>query len=179
VDSFVEQIVAKKKSGKDLLIIIASIFRFVIITFLILTIVTAFIGSLSLLLVAGLGYGLWWLLTSLNIEYEYCVTNGDIDIDQITAKRKRKRIVSVSGKKIESLEPYSHQQYMNRKFDRTVIAAPSVNEPGLWCFTYHSKKSGHTLVVFQPEKRVLEALKSGLSALVLREANKKMAEGGQ
>lgn len=178
MDIFVEQIVAKKKSAKDFLIIVASIIGFIIIAFLIIVIGPNFIGPIALLLVFGLGYGLWWLLTGLNIEYEYSVTNGDIDIDQIIARRKRKRVVSVSGKKIESLEPYSQQEYMSRKFDRQVIAAPSVSEPGLWCFTYRSKKNGHTLVVFQPEKRVLEALKSGLSALVLRETNKKIQTEG-
>jgi hypothetical protein len=179
VDVFVEQIIAKKKTVKDLLIIIASIIGFIIITFLILAIAPHFIGPLTFFLIFGLGYGLWWLLTSLNIEYEYSVTNGDIDIDQIIAKRKRKRVVSVSGKRIERLELYSHQEYAGRRFDRQVIAAPSLNEPGLWCFTYRSKKNGHTLVVFQPEKRVLEALKSGLSALVLRETNKKLQSEGK
>ncbi|MDD2361817.1 MAG: DUF6106 family protein [Oscillospiraceae bacterium] len=176
MDTFVEQIIAKKKSAKDYAVIFGSITFAFLVMFFALPYLLRYLGFLAVLLFFGIGYGLWWLLTSLNIEYEYSVTNGDIDIDQITAKRKRKRIVSVSGTKIESLEPYTTEQYLSRQFDRRVIAAPSENVPDLWCFTYRSRKSGHTLVVFQPEQRVLDALKSGLSNLVLRETNKKIEE---
>ena len=98
---------------------------------------------IAFLLLAGMGYGLWWLLTSLNIEYEYSVTNGDIDIDQITAKRKRKRIVSVSGAKIESLEPFNQQEYVAR-FDRRVIAAPRWRTPIFGAFLTEVKKWSYT-----------------------------------
>ena len=103
MDVFVEQIIAKKKTAKDLLIIIASIIGFIIITFLILAIAPNFIGPLTFFLIFGLGYGLWWLLTSLNIEYEYSVTNGDIDIDQIIAKRKRKGWCRYPAKGLKAL----------------------------------------------------------------------------
>lgn len=175
MDIFVEQIVAKQKGAKEYAIIFGSVTAVLIIVFIFLPYLLAF-GPLALLLVMGIGYGVWRLLTSLNIEYEYSVTNGDIDIDQIIAKRKRKRVVSVKGSKIEALEPYNAAEFASRRFDRLVVAAPSQNSDGLWCFSYRSKKNGHTLVVFLPEERVLNALKAGLSALVLRETNKKSAQ---
>lgn len=175
MDTFVEQIVKKQKGAKEFAIILSVITVSIIGGLFLLLIAVSFIGALAFLLVVGMGYGIWWLLTSLNVEYEYSVTNGDIDIDQITARRKRKRLVSVTGDKIESLQPYT-AEFVQRSFDRRVIVAPSMNVDNLWCFTYHSKKSGHTLVVFQPENRVLEALKRGLSALVLRETNKKSVQ---
>ena len=55
-------------------------------------------------------------------------------------------------------------------------AAPSAAEPGLWCFTYSSKKNGRTMVVFQPEERVLGALKAGLTKLVQLDMNRKLAK---
>ena len=173
MDTFVEQIVKKKKSGKDKVLIFGSIFLYAVLLIVGFPIAFIYLQFFAVIIFGGLGYGLWWLLTSQNVEYEYSVTNGDIDIDQITAQRKRKRLVSVAGSKIESLQPYRHEEFASRPFGRRVIVAPSLNEPELWCFTYHSKKSGHTLVVFQPEQRVLNALKAGLSALVLRETNKK------
>ena len=176
MDTFVEQIVAKKKGGKEWAIIFGSLVLCVLILLFGMPFVFAFIPILGAALIVGLGYGEWWLITNQNVEYEYSVTNGDIDIDQITARRKRKRIVSVVGNKLEILEPYSAASYAARPFDRRVIAAPSEQEEGLWCFTYRSKKSGHTLVVFQPEKRVLNALVIGLPPLVQRETKTKLAE---
>ena len=108
---------------------------------------------------------MWYIIGSQNIEYEYCVTNGDIDVDCIIARRKRKRIVSVSGRKVESLLPYDANKG-TAGYQRVVVAAPSLQESGLWCFTYHSKKNGHTLVVFQPDDRVKDSFYEGLPKLV-------------
>ena len=171
MDTFVEQIVGKRKEGKEWAIIIGVSAAFIIVSVLLLM----FIPIISFLLIAGAAYGTWWLITSQNIEYEYSVTNGDIDIDQIVARRKRKRIVSVSGAKIESLAPYDAASFGSRPFDRKVLAAPSLREEGLWCFTYHSKKNGNTIVVFQPEQRVLDALIAGLPRLVQIDVNRKLS----
>ena len=169
MDTFVEQIVAKKKGGKEYGIIFL-----VILAALVLTAALFLLFPPLMVLVVGIGYGAWWLITSQNVEYEYSVTNGDIDIDQITAQRKRKRIVSVSGEKIETFAPYNAAEYTNRHFDRTVMAATSPDAQGVWCFTYHSKKNGNTLVIFEPEDRVINALKGGLSKLLQLDINRKL-----
>ena len=165
MDIFVEQIVTKKKDGKQIAIIAGT----VVLAALLLCLVVLFYAYLYILvplLLFGVGYGAWWLITQQNIEYEYSVTNGDIDIDQIIARRKRKRIVSVGGHKIESAGRYDPAKWANRRMDRVVMAAPSLKEDGLYFFTYRSKKRGHTLVVFQPDQRVSDAFYKGLPRLV-------------
>ncbi len=172
MDTFVEQIVAKKKGPKEIAIIAGTIFLTVVLVFLLFI----FLGYFSLVIDMLLIYGAWWLVTSQNIEYEYSVTNGDIDIDQIIAQRKRKRVVSVAGSKIETAGPYNPAEFAGRRFDRTVMAAPSEVEPGVWYFTYRSKKSGSTLVIFQPEERVMEAFKAALPKLLMLDVDRKLAQ---
>ena len=176
MDTFVEQIVLKKKGSREISLIASVIMGAFLIIALLVLFLLPYIGGLLLLVILGMGYGIWWVITSQNIEFEYSITNGDIDIDQIIAQRKRKRIVSVSGAKIESFSPYNAAEYTGRKFDRTVFAASSPTADDLWCFTYHSKKSGNTLVLFQPEERVLNALKPALPRLVQLDLNKKMIQ---
>ena len=100
------------------------------------------------------------------MEFEYSITNGDVDIDRIVARRKRNRLVSVRGQKIESAGKYDAARMQNRPFDRTVMAASSLAEEGLYYFTYHSKKSGSTIVIFQPDERVKDAFYKSLPKLV-------------
>ncbi len=175
MDTFFEQIVKKKKTVGEWAGIVATV---VLAVALMVVLWIINLPLLTPLLIIGVGYGAWWLATGLNVEYEYCVTNGDIDIDLIMAKRKRKRIVSVVGRKVESLLPYDPAQVNEKAYQRVVIAAPSKKETGLWCFTYHSKKSGHTLVVFQPDGRVLHAFLDGLQSLVKIETRRAMQEQG-
>lgn len=165
MDTFVEQIVVKKKDGKQIALMVGAV---VLATALMLTILmfAYYLYVLAPAALAGVGYGLWWILTAQNIEFEYCVTNGDVDIDQIVARRRRKRIVSVSGKKIESAGRYNPAAWQGRKIDRFVMAAPAPDAEGLRYFTYHSKKRGYTLVVFQPDERVSEAFYKFLPRLV-------------
>ena len=103
-------------------------------------------------------------------EYEYCVTNGDIDIDRIRGTRRRLRLVSVRGDTIESLARDTADCDLTR-FNR-VVKCVTGEAADLWYFTYHSKKNGHTVVVFQPNERVLSALIDGLSPLLRREVLK-------
>ncbi len=178
MDTFFEQIVKKKKSPLEWFIVIGTPLAAAALLWGILCVpVLMNIPILSTVIILAIGYGGWWLMTSQNIEFEYCVTNGDIDIDIIVAKRKRTRIVSVRGKKIESLLPLVDAPD-KKAYQRVVVAAPSAREEGLWAFAYHSKKNGSTLVVFQPDARVLKALYEGLTGPVKNDTRRAMQQQG-
>ena len=172
MDTFFEQIVKKKKGPAEWAIIAA-----VILAAVALVAVVWIFGVLAVIATVGIAYGAWWLATTQNVEYEYCVTNGDIDVDKIVARRKRVRWVSVAGRKVRALAPYDPAKPLG-KFQRTVMVAPSLNETGLWYFTYHSKKNGDTLVVFMPDDRVLSALYEGLPKLVQMDTARAAREAG-
>ncbi|MCI8554251.1 MAG: hypothetical protein HFJ80_04820 [Clostridiales bacterium] len=176
MDAFVEQIVVRKKSGREYALITGIVLAALAVLGLAYFFLLPYLGVFFFLLVLGTGYGAWWLITEQNVEYEYSVTNGDIDIDQIIARRRRKRVVSVSGAKLESCQPYDPAAFVGRSFDRRVEAAAVSSGEGLWCFTYRSKKNGHTLVIFQPEPRVLELLRAGLPKLVQMELDRKLKQ---
>lgn len=173
MDTFFEQIVKKKKGAKEWAIIVAVI----VAAAALLGLVLMFMVNLIIIAAVGVIYGAWWLATTQNVEYEYCVTNGDIDVDKIIARRKRERLVSVAGRKVRALAPFDPEKPLGR-FQRTVVAAPSLAEEGLWYFTYHSKKNGDTLVVFMPDDRVLGALYDGLPKLAQMDTARAAREAG-
>ena len=172
MDSFFEQIVKKRKGFAEWAVILVTL-----VVALALVALSWLMGILPIIVTVGAIYGAWWLITSRNVEYEYCVTNGDIDVDKIVARRKRTRLVSVSGRKVRALAPYDPNKPLGR-FQRTVLVAPSIKEEGLWYFTYHSKKNGDTLVVFMPDDRVLGALYDGLPKLVQMDTARASREAG-
>lgn len=160
MDTFVEQLIMEQKKGKYFALVF-------LIT--LAAVVLALASALFFLpLIVLVGWGWWWLVRMPLTEYEYCVTNGDIDIDRIRGRRKRLRLVSVRGEKIESLAPCKANENLSR-FDRVVRCTSALPDKSLWCFTYHSKKNGHTAVVFEPNARVLNALIDGLPYLMQRE----------
>ena len=157
MDHYVEQLVTKEKDTRDWLIIATTVLgaaALAVLSFL-------YLGMFFIIITMGVVYGAYWLISAQAVEYEYCITNGDVDIDRIVAKRKRSRIVSVRGGKIDTLEPFSGQ--IPSGFDRTVIVSSSPSATGCWRFTYHSKKNGNTQVIMEPTDAVLDELITGLS----------------
>ena len=45
------------------------------------------------------------MFRNLNVEYEYVFVNGDLDIDKIMNKARRKRMFSVDADQMELLAP--------------------------------------------------------------------------
>lgn len=176
MDTFIEQIVKKKKTPVDHAITVALVLGLLALTAVTLLFLQAL--PILFLLLAGAFFGAYYLFTGLSREFEYSVTNGSIDIDTIIGRRSRKRIVSVSGRKIERLLPLDGADFRKEAYQRVVMAAPSDREPDLFFFSYHSKKNGHTAVLFQPNERVLSALYEGLQTTVRLETDRALREKG-
>ena len=159
MDEFTEQLIKKKKGAREWGIMGAALLGGIVLLYLFL--IFPPLASMLPLAIVGVAVGFWFVISQQNIEYEYCITNGDIDVDEIIAQRKRRRIVSVRGAKLQAIMPYTADCLAGKKVDRFVMAAPSLAEPGNWVFTYTSKKSGFTAVVFQPNAKVLRMIYAG------------------
>lgn len=97
MDIFKEQMVAvnpngKTKMKKTIIIVVA-----VIAAVLGMMFGGAFIGPL---LVVGLIFGGSYLTKAMNLEYEYILTNSELDVDKIMNKERRKKFLSLDLKEI-------------------------------------------------------------------------------
>lgn len=98
-DFYAEKLVKKKSTGKDVLI------KAVLIALTVLALLSVFVvifGVLLVLLMIGLDL---LIIRSLDVEYEYQYFNGDIDIDKIMHKERRKNVFSANIKDMELLAP--------------------------------------------------------------------------
>ncbi len=101
-----------------------------------------------------------YLIRGRNLEYEYAVTNGDLDIDMIIAKRKRKRLFSANCKDFEILARVSHEKFNEAKnIANKIIAVSSKDSQDIYFLTMHYKEA-RTLVLFEPDERMLKAFKT-------------------
>ncbi len=171
MDIFVEQIVKKPVAGKDLALKIligagtavlaaACIFVFLFII--------PFAG-LGLLILFGICYGGYVLLTNLDCEYEYIVTNGDIDVDKIIAKRKRVRLITAKAPAFEAFGEYTDSVPPAAE-GATVVNAVGLNESEADTKTYYADfkhaAAGEVRLIFTPEQKVVEAIMPFLPATV-------------
>lgn len=161
MDTYVEQIVAIRKSPMERLLQIGIIVLGVI---LILTCgmlyVAGALGMFSLLFVVlavAVGYGIYYFASQLNLEYEYIFTNGDFDVDKIISKRSRKRVLSGQCRFISEFGHYDPDQLAARRFDSRIVAC-TVDEEA--CYAVFSLDEGaEALLIFSPNEKMLNAMK--------------------
>lgn len=157
MDTFLEKLVTRKKTLADYLILAGTVIVGMLLIMAALTIQILVQLGLSLLLAAGIIFLGYRIITSRNIEYEYIVTNGDLDIDIIVAKRKRKRIFSANCKEFDIVSPVKSSQFDHavQNTKNRIDASSSVDSPDAYFITLNYKGE-RTLVIFEPSEKMLK-----------------------
>ena len=165
MDIFNEQIIKKTKSPLELLLLmliyLAGLTVGMVLILFGLSVAPTFIFTF-IIFACVVFYFTIKLGTNLNFEFEYSVTNNLFDVDKIIAKSRRKRLVSMDIKTIDDIGVYNPKKLSGRTFDLTVNAVGNPNQEGIiYIVTRHPTK-GKTLVIFQPNEKIVEALKKSL-----------------
>ena len=157
LDMYAEYIVKKKSDFKSsilkALIVLAS--ALLMYLALILTQNVIIIMPASVALIGWLGYHAF---IQFNVEYEYIVTNGELDIDRIVARRGRRRLINVKTNAYELIAPYDdehRQAYESGEFKKT-IDARSGPQADAWFVMANHKDQGRVRILFEPTPKMLK-----------------------
>ena len=96
-------------------------------------------------------------MTGIDTEYEYILTNGDLDIDKITGKRKRKRLLST---KIGDFTAFGKLEEAPEAADKvtTVLITDGTNE-GAYYADFRHQSAGNVRLIFTPNEKTMEGVK--------------------
>ena len=163
MDLFVEQLVARKNRPIETVfcLLMLIIFGFAA-GFCVLAVLFQWFGLFSFLGIAaaaGIIYGAWYLNGRLNLEYEYCLTNGDFDVDVITNRSSRKRVTAFECKNVESVSRYRKDAPYE---GRTVIFTANDDAPVLMAIDVTSKKNGRIVLVIEPNDELYDMFRRSL-----------------
>lgn len=168
MDSFAEQLISKKSQKTDiaLKILISIAGLSLAILFMTITFATGF--NLFILLSVGTLYLTVRIISNMYTEYEYIVTNNDLDIDKIVGKRKRKRLMTIKLDTVKEFEMYTDRTELSA--ETTVIAVDGTVADAYYLIAEHSTH-GKTVVIFNPNERMREAINSGLPYAIRKRIN--------
>ncbi|MEE0944113.1 MAG: DUF6106 family protein [Clostridia bacterium] len=160
MDVFCEHLVAKKKDILDYFLIFAIAGTALVLTYILM--MFSQFASIVLLLIFGCWWGAVQLIKGRSIEYEYILTNSELDIDRIVAKSRRKRVCSLDFKQIElcaSVSDPTFASVYNNPGKKTVKNfAGDINADNVY-FVDYSDDTQQMRVIFQPSKRMLDSIK--------------------
>ncbi|TCT15695.1 hypothetical protein EDC18_103406 [Natranaerovirga pectinivora] len=119
-EAFAEQIVKRKQKPSDMILKVL-----IVILAIILMSASLILNIVGVILAVLIMWGAYRLYTNLNVEFEYSLSVGEIEIDKIYHKSRRKKIINFDVKKIQIMAPVFSKQYdkelsdYNKVFDFT------------------------------------------------------------
>ncbi len=168
MDIYCEQLVTKKRSSGDKAKVVLTLLGSVVVGAA-LILFALFSGFLVLiiggLVVVGLGA---WLAAGFGVEYEYIVTNNEMDIDKIIGKRKRKRMITVDLTKTSEFSSLPTKD--EKDAEVTVQASSGMQTDAHYLICTHSDY-GTVKVVFNPDERMREAIDKALPRAIRQKVN--------
>lgn len=157
MDTFFEQIVPIKKGSKETLKFIGIWVAALVLTIILLFVKIPIVSSFSIFLIFGVLYGAYKLTTMLNIEHEYIITNGILDIDRIVNKSSRKRVLSFNLAKVSRIEKYNSSLLTNVN-QKSVFFACNQNDENAYLMVVDSESGSSSYLIFAPDDRMKGAI---------------------
>ncbi len=162
MDFFTEYIIKQKKSP---FVYIAAV-GMVIATLLVWMLTFPFLGVAAIsglvgLVDVGMVYLSYIVITNFNIEYEYIVTNTDLDVDKIINRRKRKRVISVRFSDMELMAPVGYPDFRaeeNGTFAKVHMAAKSADDPEAY-YIITDTNGTRVKLIFNPTQKMVDNAK--------------------
>lgn len=155
---FKEYLIKQKKSPKDVLVQVALCVAAFIVGSILFVVGGDFIGPL---LICGIIFGTYYLFGKFNREYEYILTNNELDIDVIYNRNSRKRVLTINMKKIEimaSIKDTNHSSEINKPGLKVINASDNTNKENTYAIITETEKNGLCKVLITPNEALLTEL---------------------
>lgn len=163
MDIFVEHLVKKKQKPVDVLISVGVVIGSIVLGLFAAAFLAKVFSQLSILALAGVFYLGYRFITSRNIEFEYAVTNGELDVDKIIAQRSRKRIISLKARDIEFIAPWDDANYKNEfessQIKEVIDASSGIMTDDRYIMIFN-KDGQRKKLIFEPTIKMLNVFKT-------------------
>ena len=159
-DVFNEQIVKRHGTFKDSLMRVGIVVLILVIFFVSFLLLDTF----GILIGAAAVFGDMYLMSFLNVEYEYVFTNGELDIDIIYNRARRKRLFSTMVKDFEIMAHVEDKAHMGAfgSAQETINCHSGEIGPSTYAFLA-TIKGKRAKVIFEPNDKMLKAIGLALS----------------
>ncbi len=116
-------------------------------------------GTMIVVVLAYFAFKYQWF-QQFDKEYEYLYFNGDVDVDCITAKASRKRIVSVKAADVTRFGVYRESIKSNTPFDKVIDVTSGYETEHTVCYlVFRHRQMGNVLLIWEPKQEILDDMK--------------------
>lgn len=171
MDNYYEQIVKKKFAANQLTTLVMGICSIVLVIFLCVyfSAVIPFLVPVSLI---ALGVGVWLIYTLVKnsgVEYEYTFVMGEMRIERIKGKSRRRKITAFDVKDIDDFGKYIDRETGKRNIDPSKFGVVlhseenDINDNTYYLVIHDKIRHKRALLTFTPNQTTLEKIRPFLS----------------
>lgn len=157
-DIFVEKLVKHKNAKSVNILKVLIVFAAVFISVSFLFTPAASIAAPIVFVAAG--WGAWVLTRRLNFEFEYSLTNGELEVSLIVGYKKRKPMVSLRFSDIDFMAPVNERynaRFSDKRIETVYNAVSSDDSPDRW-FIIFRKDGNLCKLIFEPNEKMVNGL---------------------
>ena len=162
-DLYCEHLVKKETTAKD------TIIKYGLKALVIVLALLGLFGNVIFLLAAVVfGIVAYFVIPKTDLEYEYLFVNGEMDIDMVMAKSKRKKAQTIDMAEVDLIAPLtSHRMdYYNNNQKMKVLDYSSGNAEHKRFAVITRDKTGSIKVIIEPDERMANAIKNSAPSKV-------------
>ncbi len=164
MDCFIEYMIKQKKTPATLIKKILIYFAAVIISLMVMIVMmifpSMFIGLIPMAILI-IFYAAYRISSSFDVEFEYILTNGELDVDKITHKKSRKRLMTIHCKSFIEFEKYSANDAKSGNDGEfaKIIDASAKSETYDDYYAVFYKNGQKIKLIFNPTQKMIEMFK--------------------
>lgn len=151
-DFYTEQMVKKKTDLKDILL------KVLLVVLTIASVFIVFVFPFGIILPVVMVVLDVFMFRHMNVEYEYLYVNGDLDIDKIMNKSKRKRVFSAHVNDLELLAPVREPELRQYGDAKTYDYSSRSGNARLYALVV-IERGQKKKVIFEPNDTIIEGFK--------------------
>ncbi len=171
MEGFVEQVVKRDKTAKNLAIKIISVALLFLIPlgFVLLARVIPYMALVGFFIFIGGIYVVWWIFSSQKVEFEYSVNGDSLDVAKIISLRRRKKVCRVPIKDIFLMEK-GDAKVKDGHYRKIYNAAQNFYKPEDNTFAlFNDPVYGKCMLVFNPNEEIINAMRPYMSVDLIRQ----------
>lgn len=158
-----ECLVTREAKAKD------TIIRYGLIALTVLAVAAGlFFHPLALIAAIGLGIADYFIIPKTDLEYEYLFVNGELDIDMIMSKTKRKKVKTLNLTEADLVAPVnSHRMDYYNSNQKLKVQDYSSGNPQHKKFAIIIRDNGETCkILIEPDETMANAIKNSAPSKV-------------
>lgn len=143
--------------------------KILMIVLCLISIMSALQTVLGVIFMTLVGVATYFVFINLSVEFEYLVVEGDVSVDRILARSRRKKVINCKKEEIQIVAP--SDSYMLKDYEKNGMKVKdcSSGRPDAKTYSLICQQGAECIkVIFEPNDKILRSLRYSIPGKLVK-----------